>query len=473
MKKLFAFLSLSIIYISANAVTIYGNGGDYIDKTLVLKAYTDEIAYAEQTLDSLVVDSLGDFEFQFEVSAVTSVFLDLGIYHAVFFVEPSKTYLLDLPNYKERTEADKFNPYFKPSKIQLMVRDVDSTDINRQIAGFETTYDYSYVKCSLFQGQMDSITSEINSVETIYAEDKNEFFHQYRQYKYALMVNMNERLAPALGAAYMAKLPVSYENIAFWEAFNAIFRGFFDIFGNYSPEQTAMDKAIYAGNYEQLSAYLQERFGLTNPVLRELVILKGLYDAYYSERRNAPYILKLLEKWQDNVSDYNNRQIWQNAFLHLKSLAPQAEAYNFKLQDEKGKSYQLSDFKGKYVYLNFCNTRITLSKKDFGILERYGETYKKDLVVVNLFTDYSRGDMSIFVKGLNSKNVNLFWNSDRNLITKYQLINIPTYYLIDRDGKLLLAPAPTPDENFEQKFENILRKEKAGEVKNEVDDIWK
>ena len=285
-------------------------------------------------------------------------------------------------------------------------------------------------------------------------------------------MNMNETLAPTLSISYLAKLPVSYENIAFWEAFNTLFKSFFDAFGTYSPEQNAIDKAIYAGDFKTLSAYLQERFGLTDNTLRELVILKGMYDAYHSTRRNPPYILKLIEKWQSEISVLENRIIWENVLDHLKSVAPKAEAYNFKLQDEKGKIYQLSDFKGKYVYLNFCNTRITLSKKDFGILERYGETYKKDLVVVNIFTDRSRGDMSIFVKSLNSKNVNLYWGTQQNLITKYQIINIPTYFLIDRKGELMLVPAPTPDEGFERKFEEILRKEKLNEPKTEEKNWW-
>jgi len=477
-KKFIPIIALFLLPSVANAVIIYGNAGDYIDETLTLKVYLDEIIFTEKILDTQVVDSLGDFEFSFELPAATTCFFDLGAYRAIFFIEPSKSYLINLPPNKPLTEAQKFNPYFKPQKIALTVRDVDSTDINLQIAHFDKVYDYSYVKCSLYSGKIDSIRAEIENIESIFANDDNNFFRLYRQYKYVLMMNMNEVLSPALAISYFAKLPVSYGNIAFWEAFNTLFNGFFDTFGTRSPEQIAMDEAIYAGDYEALSTYLKERFGLIESNFRELIILKGLYDAYFSDQRNAPYILKIMSKWQADFSVYENHIIWENVLSYLKSLAPKTEAYNFKLQDEKGKTYQLSDFKGKYVYLNFANTRIALSKKDFGILERYGETYEKDLYVVNIFTDYSRSDMSLFLKSLNpknttSKNINLYWNADQNLITKYQIINIPTYFLIDRSGELLLVPAPTPDEDFEQKFEAILQKEKLQEPKKEEDDIWK
>ena len=176
--------------------------------------------------------------------------------------------------------------------------------------------------------------------------------------------------------------------------------------------------------------------------------------------------IRFLAKTPENIA------ILDKMIEKLTEVAVSSEAFNFNLPDEKGKYHQLSAYKGKYVYINFCNTQISLSKKDFGILAKYSEAYKKDLFVINIFTDENQSVMNAYVQNNKQTVINLYWNNDIDLIKKYHVINIPTYYLIDREGKFLLSPAPTPDENFEQSFEQILAKDKLKEKPEEPKDRW-
>ena len=44
------------------------------------------------------------------------------------------------------------------------------------------------------------------------------------------------------------------------------------------------------------------------------------------------------------------------------------------------------------------------------------------------------------------------------IIEAYDVRTFPTYYLIDPEGRLLLSPAPGPDDGFEQRFVGIVKK---------------
>jgi thioredoxin-related protein len=53
-------------------------------------------------------------------------------------------------------------------------------------------------------------------------------------------------------------------------------------------------------------------------------------------------------------------------------------------------------------------------------------------------------------------NTVLIAGTRNDLLKQYKIKAYPTYYLIDPDGNFLFSPAPSPAENFESVFRNIL-----------------
>lgn len=473
MKKFIILFIFNLLFFSLFSIntSVSGIVKGYAGKELSLKTYTDEIVFGEKTLASALVDSLGNFSFHFELDSTATCFIEIGSYHGLFFVEPGKNYAIELPPFKPMTKAENFNPYFKPEKFFLKIKNGDETGLNRMIVSFEDAFNYYYVKSALSQN-VDTIKAYISEIQKLYPDTSIQFFQDYKDYKYALMANLNEKYSPDWAiSSYVSKTPVSYHNMAFWETFNAVFDDFFNSFQG-KMEQQYINKALNDKDYIALCAILKYRFLIENKALQELVIIKGLYDAYFSPTRNPSSVLSLMNNWKVNISTPENIAILDKMIEKLTEVAVSSEAFNFNLPDEKGKYHQLSDYKGKYVYINFCNTQISLSKKDFGILAKYSEAYKKDLFVINIFTDENQSVMNAYVQNNKQTVINLYWNNDIDLIKKYHVINIPTYYLIDREGKFLLSPAPTPDENFEQSFEQILAKDKLKEKPEEPKDRW-
>jgi hypothetical protein len=51
----------------------------------------------------------------------------------------------------------------------------------------------------------------------------------------------------------------------------------------------------------------------------------------------------------------------------------------------------------------------------------------------------------------------LHYGNQSSIIREYDIRAFPTYYLIDRNGKLAISPAPSPAEEFEARFFKLLR----------------
>ena len=450
------FFATSVAFGAKTVIVVTAEGYEY--QPLTLKTYLDEIAFLEKELAHNAVSNTGNIIFEFDISITTTCFLELGAYHAIFFAEPGKEYHITLPPFRPLTKAQQFNPFFEPKKILLKTDATEKNELNTQIAYFEDVFDFFLVKSAL-NTDIDSIKKSIATLQDLFSDSGIPFFEDYKQYKYVQLINLNEKHSPSLAITeYFSTLPVSYENLAFWETFNIIFNNFFNAFGS-SIERQYINRALAEDDFTALSAILEYRFNITDQALRELVIIKGLYDAYFSDKRNAPYLFSLMKKWKEHLTIPLHVEMLEKIIDRIEENS--AKPFNFNLADEKGKYHQLSDFSGKFVYINFCNTNIALSKKDFGILERYADVYKKDLYVVNIFTDDNKDRMKNAVSKQKSKQiVNLFGGNNSELINRYNIINIPTYFLIDRKGDFLLSPAPTPDEDFARTFEEILMKEK-------------
>ena len=93
--------------------------------------------------------------------------------------------------------------------------------------------------------------------------------------------------------------------------------------------------------------------------------------------------------------------------------------------------------------------------------------------MVNIFTDDNKERMKNAVSKQKSKQiVNLYGDNNSELINRYNVINIPTFVLIDRHGNFIFPSAPTPDEDFARTFEEILMKEKIKNPEPKDEDRW-
>ncbi|WP_297334305.1 TlpA disulfide reductase family protein [Flavobacterium sp.] len=190
---------------------------------------------------------------------------------------------------------------------------------------------------------------------------------------------------------------------------------------------------------------------------------------------------KLTADWEKrlNASNYNffYKNMVRNIFIGIqnKNLPDEitemakvrslegkpSPGFSFKSVD--GKTVTLSDFKGKYVYIDVWATWCGPCKQQIPHLQIMEEKYRgKNIAFISISVDKEKDleKWQNMVKSENLDGVQVIadkdWKSD--FITAYGIQSIPRFILIDPKGNVVKADAPRPsDSNIHDMLDKLLK----------------
>ncbi|MEA3317439.1 MAG: hypothetical protein U9R54_05740 [Bacteroidota bacterium] len=229
-KKIIVIVSLifSITVSSfAQKTHIHGKVPEYANCELEFLIYTDFISKTEKTLANCKVDENGEFFVNVDIKETKYVFLHLGIYQAFIFIEPNKDYELLLPEKKEKTTAEKLNPYFKEIKYHLGIVNSSESELNYVLAYFNHEYnkmsnESAYAVYTKDVGlNVDEVVAKLDSNFSNY---KNKYFLNYKKYKIAYFRHLSYQYkTKSISNTYYLNKDVLYSNPAYMELFNQVY----------------------------------------------------------------------------------------------------------------------------------------------------------------------------------------------------------------------------------------------------------
>lgn len=114
--------------------------------------------------------------------------------------------------------------------------------------------------------------------------------------------------------------------------------------------------------------------------------------------------------------------------------AGDVQAPGFTLKDLDGKDVSLSDFRGKWVILDFWGSWCPWCIKGFPELKEAYEKYKGQLVIVGIDCRESEADWRAGVAKYELPWVNVYNPADSNLTTEYAVPGYPTKAIINPEG---------------------------------------
>ena len=125
--------------------------------------------------------------------------------------------------------------------------------------------------------------------------------------------------------------------------------------------------------------------------------------------------------------------------MEQKQLAMQSgnvEAPNFTLKDLEGKDVSLSDFRGKWVILDFWGSWCPWCIKGFPELKEAYEKYAGSLEIIGIDCNEGENEWRAGVEKYQLPWVNVYNPADSSVLSEYGVQGFPTKAIINPEGKI-------------------------------------
>ncbi|MDX8359770.1 MULTISPECIES: thiol-disulfide oxidoreductase ResA [Bacillaceae] len=149
--------------------------------------------------------------------------------------------------------------------------------------------------------------------------------------------------------------------------------------------------------------------------------------------------------------------LYSNIFMTKEAVAKGDQAPDFVLTDLEGNTHRLSDYKGQGVFLNFWGTWCKPCELEMPYMNNQYQYFKdKGVEIIAVDIDESEFSVKKFVDkhGLTFPVV---IDEDSQVMNAYDVGNLPTTFLIDKDGKVVDIVNKTMSESdVKQYMESIM-----------------
>lgn len=439
-----------------NQVRLIGQQIEYANYHLELKTQIHSFLKEEKVIGSMYVDSAGNFDFTLPLATTTHVYIDLGRLRAGIYLEPGTTYKIQLPPFLQKEEQEKLNPFFSPEITTLGIINKEARNLNRQILEFTEYFDYLFNKEALAISRNND-EKRANEIQTFLDEkflDTDPLFLQHKELTYIRlwMASSPRRLREIISQNFLHQ-EINYELPAYTDAFMLLFKNFVPGGFEKSVRDSLESKFKTKASFSILSnTIVKDSLFNQHRELGELILLYGIFQGFYNQSMNEANVIRIAKSATTEGATYQIRDIAHALHQKLTKLRPGSPAPNFILYNQDGQKRTLEDYKGKFIYLNFVHTKNYACQRDLETMIQLQSIFKKKLEIVTVVMNENREEMESYLKQKKQKWDFLHILPYPRILDEYNIMAVPAYYLISPDGKLLLSPAPTPEENFKDAF---------------------
>lgn len=465
MRLILIFILISLVTKAQN-ITIKGKAHpSHIGKEVVLSDFTDYITYNLVKESSDTIDKDGYFELKLQSKNTKPILLNINNLIGKIYVQPNFVYGIYFPaedstaNHQEGTETT----------VDISVYGKDSTELNALIIDFNKQYNNLFINSTDKYLSPTKINSMLDtfllSSKKRYEHIKNPYFKNYLEYSFADFFSNTSRSNTLLNKLFIDKKTIQYHNYEYMQFFNAHFKGYLKAYASTKNGGNIYNSINAFADYKDLKNQFKEDKSITNDTLRELLILKGLIDFYYSPDFDKKQVQSVIEQLYRETKVQEHKNISFNILQIINQLQPGAKAPDFVANDKNGQSVNLYNYKGKYVYLNFFSSESETSQKEMQKIIDLKKKFNDKVTFISVCLDDSVKTYKTYLKA-NPKQDWTILHQAKNSSAKqnYNIKTLSGFFFINPQMQLAQSPALMPSEGIEYKFNALFRPRKKNTI---------
>lgn len=456
------------IYTNAQVVISFKNK-TYKNENLCVLREKDFITREYDTLTTFKVDTTGKASIKINIRKACWIKFPLFRNEIWLFVEPEKQYKIKVPNKQYLTIEDSLNAYFTPNTFYAILESNDSTEMQEAVIRLDYSIDTlvnKHIQYLHFKLKRKYVDSLLNNLIKQYEWVKSSYFQQHLFYKTVLLKYLSyERDQNYIIKYYFNDKPVviNLTNQAYAEIFNQVFD---DFLSYYATTYWGKNMDIVINKSKSLSE-LRKAFkynpAFTNDTLIDLVIIKGLHDAYFTNdlpnkvKFSKSSIMTIIDSLIQYSKIEDISQIANNVKQKLINKSINIAYESYPLLNEDDQEIYLTAFRGKYVYLSIQDARAynfyTDLKKQKAVFNRF----KDKIYLINIVLNGSKQKLLALKEQEQLFNIFLFCKDADDFKNKVKIKSLPLYVLFAPDGQIINDNAPEPDERIIPYIKEIIK----------------
>ena len=216
------------------------------------------------------------------------------------------------------------------------------------------------------------------------------------------------------------------------------YREYLAAFINWKQFDESPDLVSYVAQYDLAEKLLESR---AKRYLQCRIIKSGIEKQYTAQ------LMPSIELYSQNNEYYTFNDYIDHALTKASAISIGAPAPNFQLTDINGNIVNLSDYRGKIIYLDFwaswCSPCVSKIPKMIDMSYRLSQDSK--IVFLHISFDEKQDNWNTAVKNRNWQAQNIIHLNEplyktSTIAKDYHIAAVPTYYIINKEG--FIAPRP-------------------------------
>jgi len=437
-------------------VKISGNIGENKVKMVRLITLADQFSMLEKTIASTYSDESGNFSLEASIDETQMAELAIDLTKGDIFLTPQSKIELSIV----KDTSQELQSIYEQVPLQYNI--INDEELNTNIRKFNVIYNGFLLKNfnRISRSRSNKIINNFeHDMDSIFEENKNEFFANYREYRIGALELISRRKSEImLVDEYFLNKKILYNNIEYASLFTEVFNNYI-LSGNsgidyaklletinYSTNYKKFDEMVAAGNYKLDS----------DRRLRELIEIISLAKLYNTKGFYRNNIIKYLRQIERNSEFKEHRNIASNYITKLEKFIWSSPCPQFSLKTPDNKLVTNDSLKGDFVLLAFMKGDSKLCLSHISLIDELRQKFNSKLKIVMLV----EGNTNSISNFMNERDYE--WQilkiDDILLIEDFGIKVYPTYMLLNPDGSIASSSTPMPDENIAPFINSLMRK---------------